>query len=522
MRKHGFAAFVALGVVGVLTAASTPLVEAITDTKRLRDAVTVTGIRKHLKAFQDIADLNQGTRVSGTLGYDASAGYVETLVKAAGYTVTRQPFTFPYFQETAEPVFARNSPTPRVYTQEEIATLTYSGSGNAIAPLQAVDIQIPPGPLPTSSTSGCEPEDFVGFTVGNIALIQRGTCTFALKAQNAQAAGASAVIVFNEGQEGRTGVIAGTLGGPTVTIPVIGTSFAIGQELYNLSRSSSVTVRATTSTVSENRITENIIAETTKGRRRPGAKVVVVGAHLDSVAEGPGINDNGSGSATILEIALQISKLNIYTPKPIRFIWFGAEESGLLGSEYYVSQLSAAQVSNIDVMLNFDMVASPNFVRFVYDGDGSETGIAGPAGSDAIEKVFTDYFSSVGLETDATEFNGRSDYGPFIAEGIGIPAGGLFSGAEGIKTQPQTAVYGGTAGVAYDACYHQACDNLNNGADEDGDNIDETSLSQLSDGAAHAVLTFATQPSLPRVQGNARTTRPTVPRFDFKGPELIR
>ena len=168
------------------------------------------------------------------------------------------------------------------------------------------------------------------------------------------------------------------------------------------------------------------------------------------------------------------------------------------------------------------MVASPNFVRFVYDGDGNETGIAGPAGSDVIEKVFTDYFSSIGLETDATAFDGRSDYGPFIAEGIGIPAGGLFSGAEGIKTPQQAAVYGGTAGVAYDACYHQACDNLNNGADEDGDNIDETSLSQLSDGVAHAVLTFATQPPLPRVQSNALATQSAAPLFDYKGPELIR
>lgn len=241
----------------------------------------------------------------------------------------------------------------------------------------------------------------------------------------------------------------------------------------------------------------------------------MVGAHLDSVPEGPGINDNGSGSATILEIALKLAELRINTQKTVRFIWFGAEESGLLGSEYYVSQLSEAERTNISIMLNFDMVASPNFVRFVYDGDGSETGTAGPEGSDAIENAFVDYFNSIGLETDATAFDGRSDYGPFLA--VGIPAGGLFSGAEGVKTEDQAAIYGGTAGVAYDGCYHQACDNLTGGVDEDGDNIDETSLDQLSDAAAHVMLIFAT-PST-----RERDKNPGVDSYrEHKGPRMMR
>jgi Zn-dependent M28 family amino/carboxypeptidase len=162
-------------------------------------------------------------------------------------------------------------------------------------------------------------------------------------------------------------------------------------------------------------------------------------------------------------------------------MWYGAEESGLLGSEFYVAGLSKRQIKDIAVMLNFDMVGSPNYVRFVYDGDGSGTGTVGPNGSDVVEDVFDDYFASMDVPTEPTAFDGRSDYGPFIA--VGIPAGGLFTGAEGIKTAEQAAVYGGTAGIAYDPCYHQACDTFANRSD--------TALDEMSDAAAHAVLTFA-------------------------------
>jgi Zn-dependent M28 family amino/carboxypeptidase len=187
--------------------------------------------------------------------------------------------------------------------------------------------------------------------------------------------------------------------------------------------------------------------------------VVVVGAHLDSVVPGPGINDNGSGSATILEVARQLAKFK--TTNRVRFAWWGAEELNLIGSTNYVNGLSPAQKDAIALNLNFDMVGSPNFVRFVYDSDNSAfppgPGGAqpGPPGSGAIEQTFTDYFASQNLASDPTPFNGRSDYGPFItttspAHPAGIPAGGLFTGAEGVKTAEQAAVYGGTAGVAYD------------------------------------------------------------------------
>jgi len=201
----------------------------------------------------------------------------------------------------------------------------------------------------------------------------------------------------------------------------------------------------------------------------------------------------------------------------VRFAFWGAEEAGLLGSEHYVSQLSKQDIKNIALNLNFDMLGSPNFVRFVYDGDGSATPTAGPNGSKNIEKVFLDYFKNSAdmapLATEPTAFDGRSDYGPFIA--VGIPAGGLFSGAEEIKTAEEVDIYGGVAGVAYDPCYHQACDDFSNNSDD--------SLDQLTDAAAHAVLTFAMTTSA--VNGTAKAQLPHTGAVDpssllYRGPDL--
>ena len=480
-----------LGSVAALSIACAVSVRAAvpTDSTNLRNAVTVAGIRAHQQTLQDIADANGGTRASGTPGFDASAEYVAGVLTAAGYAVSQQEFEFPFFRELAPAEFRQVSPDAIEYGPADFTIMEYSGSGDVAADVAAAGgIQIPPGPDASSSSSGCTAADFAGFPSGQVALIQRGTCTFGEKAVNAQAAGASAVIIFNEGQPGREEVLSGTLGGPVVTIPVIGTSFAVGEQLAALVESG-VTVEITTSTLSELRSTSNVIAESKSGR---SDRTVVVGAHLDSVVEGPGINDNGSGTATILEIAEQMATLK--TRNRVRFALWGAEESGLLGSIYYVEQLSSREIKDIAVNLNFDMLGSPNFVRYVYDGDGSDTPDAGPNGSARIEDIFLDYFASLQppLPIEPTAFDGRSDYGPFIA--AGIPAGGLFSGAEEIKTAAQVALFGGTAGDPLDPCYHQACDTFDNNNNE--------ILDQFGDAAAHAVLQFAMTTSA--VNGTSR------------------
>ncbi|HEX9999466.1 MAG TPA: M28 family metallopeptidase [Actinoplanes sp.] len=505
MRKAIFSAAAVLLLV-TLGASPAAAVDKV-DSKKLRDAVTVNGILGHERALQRIANQNGGTRASGTPGYAASATYVKNTLKAAGYQVTEQEFTFPFFRELAPATLARLTPTPATY---EAVTYTFSGSGDVTgAVVPTTDVLVPP-PATPGSTSGCEATDFPpAGTAPAIALIQRGTCTFNIKVTNAVAAGYDAAIIFNEGQEGRTEIFAGDLGG-VFTIPVVGVDYATGAALYTATQAGPVTARVTASTSTDlNAKTTNVLAETPGGDPE---KVLVVGSHLDSVLEGPGINDNGSGTATNLEIAEQLAALKVKPRQKVRFAFWGAEESGLLGSEHYVETLPDAELTKIFANLNFDMLGSPNYVRFVYDGDGSDTPLAGPPGSAEIETIFTDYFAAQGLATEPTEFNGRSDYGPFIA--VGIPAGGLFSGAEGEKTVEQAQVYGGVAGQAYDVCYHAACDTINN--------LNPKALAELGDGAAHAVYTLAKTKTGFFPDGSLRAAAPAAPEFAYKGSHAIR
>ena len=490
MPRRPITAMVATALL-VLTLGATTNAAVPTGSSALRDAVTVDGMAEHLAALQAIADANDDTRVDGTDGYEESVDYVAEQLEAAGYEVTIQPFSFEAFQ-TFDTVLERISPDPRVYVEgftEDFVVSEFSGSGDVTAQIQAVDVVVPIGSNPPgTSSSGCEAADFNGFVAGRIALIQRGTCDFSVKAVNADAAGAAGVILFNEGQpdipgDDRVGVINATLGTPgIVEIPVFDTTYANGEDLVLRSRSGPVVMHMATTTTFGTIDTANVIAETNVGRTD---RVVLLGAHLDSVAEGPGINDNGSGVATVLEIAQAVAETiedGTFAPRnQIRFAFWGGEEFGLLGAEHYVQDLPAKELKDIALNLNFDMVGSPNFVRFVYDGDGSATGAKGPSGSGTIEGVFNDYFASQGLATEPTAFDGRSDYGPFIA--VGIPAGGLFTGAEDVKTPAQAAIYGGTAGVAYDPCYHSACDTI--------ENVNKRVLDQMADAAAHATTAFA-------------------------------
>jgi Zn-dependent M28 family amino/carboxypeptidase len=450
---------------------------------KLMECVSIEGVREHQAAFQSIADANGGTRSSGTPGYDATVDYAVERLEAAGYQVTVQPFEFDLLNDNS---VARQTSPNQVDYPVLSAQFDEPFLGSASGTLVPVDVQIPPGANPNSSTSGCEPGDFQdpvvpgGFPAGGIALIQRGTCAFAVKVLNAEAAGASGVIVFNEGQPGRTGFIIPIGAAPGLTIPVVATDFANGEALYNAAVAGTTQVTITADFTIETHQAENILAETTTGN---DDNVVMVGAHLDSVLDGPGINDNGSGAATILDVAEAMRKVK--PNNTVRFALWGAEEFGLLGSDFYVSSLTMQQRGQIALYLNFDMIGSPNYVRFIYDGDASSfpppSGVTIPPGSDAIEELFEGFYTGRGLAFEGTAFDGRSDYGPFIA--VGIPAGGLFTGAEGIKTAAQVQTYGGTAGEQYDPCYHLACD--------DFDNVALDVLDLNADAVAFATLTYA-------------------------------
>jgi aminopeptidase Y len=286
-----------------------------------------------------------------------------------------------------------------------------------------------------------------------------------------------------------------TLAPLVASIPVVGASFAAGQLLAEAGSQASVTTIAP-QTVTQN----NVIAESRSGNPN---NVVMVGAHLDSVQAGPGINDNGSGSAAILETAIQMAKAN--PRNKLRFAWWGGEESGLLGSTADVAGLSQAELDRIALYLNFVMIGSPNYVFMIYDGDDSDgTGAPpGPAGSAQIEKVFENFYNERGIPFKGTDFTGRSDYGPFIAMGVDIPAGGLFTGAEGIKTPAEAATWGGTAGDQYDPCYHLACDTFANNSD--------TALDINSDAVAYATLFFSMNTeSVNGQRGKGNFSRPAL------------
>ncbi len=440
-------------------------------------------VHEHLQMLQDIANANDGNRASGTPGYRSSVDYVRNRLLAAGYEVNVQPFEFLAFYPH-DASLEQTAPTDTVYERNtDFVMLSQTDPGEVEAAVTPVDLDLGRG---NSSTSGCETEDFADFPAGNIALIQRGACAFGQKAENAAAAGASGAIIFNQGNtDERTGLINATLGGDySGGIPVLFATYGLGE---GWAATEGLTLHMMADVTREVTETYNVIAETRSG---DPDNTVMVGAHLDSVIDGPGINDNGSGSAAILELALLMQRS--HTANRVRFAWWGAEESGLLGSTHYVENLDDAELERIGAYLNFDMIGSPNGVNLIYDGDGSAFGLAGPPGSGEIEALFEHYFNGRGEPHDPTEISFRSDYAAFFE--AGIPFGGLFTGAEVVKTEEEAERFGGTAGEPYDPCYHQACDTLSN--------VDVERMDLHADGMALVTGLLAWYPGLDEIGGD--------------------
>jgi len=459
--------------------------------EKLLECVTLEGARGHQAALQAIADANNGIRTSGTAGYDASAAYAAEVFSAAGYVVTTQEFEFQTFISLSPSVLEQVAPAPAGPIENSI--MAYSGSGDHTAAVSTLPV-----------ITGCNAADFAGFPAGNIALISRGICTFALKATNAYNAGAAGVIIYNN----IPGVLNGTLGnGFTLDISVTSVTQAVGQQL---AATSGLVMRLKTDTFRGIATTSNVIAETPDGDPN---HVIMVGAHLDSVNAGPGIQDNGSGSAAILEVARQMGKVK--PVNKVRFALWGAEESGLVGSTFYVNNLTPEEQDDIALYLNFDMIGSPNHVFFIYDGDDSDVVGAGPGpeGSAQIEALFEGYYTALGEPFKGTDFSGRSDYGPFIA--VGIPSGGLFTGAEGIKTADEAATWGGAAGIAYDPCYHQACDTYAN--------INLDAFDVNADAVAFATLQYAMNTQeINGLKGKGNFKPEAGDSPEYQGSDLIR
>lgn len=300
------------------------------------------------------------------------------------------------------------------------------------------------------SKLGCNLSDFPKNPPKNwIALIKRGECAFGVKSENAGKAGASAAIVYNNEE----GVLPGTLQDPT---PDQIATFGIGLEdakpwLEKLGNNTYVDSIAYIDAIVQKITTTNVVAQTTDGDQD---NCVMLGGHSDSVAEGPGINDDGSGTISLLEVATQLTKFKVNNC--VRFAWWAGEEEGLLGSNYYVSQLSDKENAKIRLFMDYDMMASPNFAYQVYNASNGQN----PTGSEELKTLYTDWYAAHGLNYTYIPFDGRSDYVGFITNGI--PGGGLATGAEGVKTEHEALQFGGTAGLWFDPCYHQLCDDVGN------------------------------------------------------------
>ena len=440
-----------------------PAARTAPPTAALAREITPRRLRTHLSALEAIANRNGGNRAAGTAGYSQSVSYVARQLRAAGYKPRLNTFSFLHFRETQPTVFERVLPSARSYRSgPDFVTMRYSGGGNVNARVVPVDF--------SSESSGCEDPDFAGFPSGAVALMRRGGCPFTQKARTAEGRGAAAVLIANDGSPGRTAPISATLFGSSAS-PVMVVSSEVASELANLAQIGPVQVRIVMMVTTTLARAANVIADL-PGRRKG---VVLLGGHLDSVANGPGINDNGSGSAVVLEIARQARRLHVRPKHGLRFAFWGAEELGLVGSTSYVNSLSTSQSSRILDVINLDMVGSRNFGRIVYAGDGQ------PRGSLRIERAFRTYFAGRRLPVEEANLGGGSDHAAFAR--VGLPVGGLFTGADELKSAELAQRFGGQAGRSFDSCYHKSCDTVAN--------VDFGILEQMADAAAVVALRLA-------------------------------
>jgi Zn-dependent M28 family amino/carboxypeptidase len=431
----------------------------------LRDKVNSDAMMAHLSKLQDIANDHDGTRAVGTPGYEASVDHVVNALRDKGFDVQTPEFQARAFQAEKGSVAVGDKTIEAIALRFSLGTSPEGVSGALVA-------------APADDDSpGCSASDYDGLPVrGAVVLVDRGECPFKDKQAIAVERGAVAMVVADNVDEKQMG---GTLGEDTdVKIPVVSVTKSDGAVLRGLSGPATVKLQAETKDVKA----RNIIAQTKTGSTHD---VVMLGAHLDSVPEGPGINDNGSGVAAVLETALQLGE-SPDVRHAVRFGFWGAEELGLIGSMKYVESLDYEALKDIALYLNFDMLASPNPGYFTYDGDQSlapdQRGRpVVPEGSAGIERTLVAYLKSAGKTAQDTSFDGRSDYDGFTL--AGVPSGGLFSGAEVKKSPEQAELWGGEADQPFDPNYHKKSDTL--------EHIDKDELGINGGGVAYGAGLYA-------------------------------
>jgi len=448
----------ALTVATPLTTHADPAAAPLAD--RLVRSVTVDKIYRHLIALQRIADTNGGNRTAHAAGYLKSLDYIAEKLRGAGFDVSMSEFTYHRVVVDAAVVSAGSATAAPTQMGDSPNTPV----GGVAGPLLAV---------PVDATPGCQAEDYAGLNArGTVALIKRGGCTFTQKQLVAAEAGVVVALIYNH-------VDGPGLGGidPTqARIPTAGLTTAEGLALTSVAGT-----QTTVDIRSHKELTTSryLVTQTRTGR---ADNVVLAGAQLDSIPTSPGINDTGTSSAALLELALRLGS-SPRVNNAVRFAWWGAEDVDKTAAKAYLRSLTFEQQLDIALYLNSNSIGSRNAGYFVYDGDNS-SGSTGPMpyGSAQIERAYANYLNGRGIPTEDTDFDRQWDHSQFIM--AGIPTGGLYAGSFRPKTDTQFAKWGGTAGVSFDQCHQQPCDNLGN--------VDRTALDRNADALAFVVGTYAT------------------------------
>lgn len=444
----------------------------------LRDAIDADDILADMTRLQQFADDGGGARQAGSDGEKASMAFVADELRLAGLNVTLQPVDVPYFTQDAPSVLELATGGTNAFEDlRDFKAMLFSASGDLTAQLYPLGFDPTAQPGATGGL-GCAPGDWAGVPAGVIVLVQPAQCRRHDVVVQAQDAGAVAIITAYPGWV-RDAVLRPTLINPEdIRIPALGVTHAAGVALAEAAATGGA-VHITVSTTVQTRSSVNVIGETPGG---DPAHVVMLGGHLDSAIDGPGINDNGSGTMTILEIAREVAAASPgpgagTTPWRVRVAFWTGEELGVWGSSAYVRSLDAGALDAIEAYLNFDMVGSPNGVRLVYDASAGPR----PAEAATLTSLFGQAFERSGQLWQSAALGGSSDH--FAFEQAGIVVGGLFSGANEVKTDAQASLFGGTAGAPNDPCFHLACDTVGN--------VDPVLLEQMARAAAWVVGTLA-------------------------------
>ncbi|KAJ4860655.1 peptidase family m28 domain-containing protein [Trichoderma breve] len=433
------------------------------DTEALQDSISVDALFKRAEKFYKFAqtseeDYGHPTRVIGSTGHERTLNYIVNTLLDQGdyYSISTQEF----------PVTLSN-----VFESQLVLGNDVSKSAVPMGLTPATKDREPVhGHLVLVKNNGCDASDYPENVKGNIAFIRRGQCAFGDKSIGAGKAGAKAAVIYNTDPE----ELHGTLGEPTeYHVATFGIDGTEGKKVADeLASGESVSAIAYIDAEVKKIQTVNVLAQTDGG---DPDNCVMLGGHSDGVAEGPGINDDGSGSMSVLEVAVQLTKFKVNNC--VRFAWWAAEEEGLLGSDFYAASLSEEENQKIRLFMDYDMMASPNFAYQIYNATNAES----PAGSEELRNLYVDWYKSKGLNYTFIPFDGRSDYDGFIR--AGIPAGGIATGAEAVKTKEEAEMFGGRAGEWLDPCYHQLCDDLNN--------LNRTAWEVNTKLIAHSVATYA-------------------------------